>query len=909
VSGSDPGTGGHRPPRLAGLLLRFLPRASAEFIRGDLDERFDRRIRDGSPVVVARLRYWRDAIASLAAVSLARPGRWNGSPATPAPPGSGGSAGGWRNVFGGLRADVRFAARALRKRPVYTGLGVAMLAIGVGATTAVFSIADAMLFRPLPGLSEPDRLAVIEFVAEGASDRSTGVSLPDMETLGAASSFAGVAGNASLTLQVLTARGDAFTAIGEAVAGDYFGVLGVRPLLGRLLSADELAASSDPSVAVIGEAFWARVYGSDPMVVGQTLRVNGQALTIVGVAGGGFAGIELRRAIEIWVPISAYPGLRHFPSLDLGRAGRSFFQQVIGRLADGVSFEAGQAELRAIFAGLVEQQPETYERYVEYVPTVYPGVGIEPFVRERTRLALGIMFAVVAFVLLIACANVANLLLFRGVHRRGELAVRRALGASGVRVARQSLVESLLIAGAGAVCGLLIARWATALFSGASLARLPAQVTFSLDARILLFTIGTAVVTAMVFGMAPAVLAAREDPGGVLRSAGSGARGRARLRAGLSVLQLALTMTLLVSALLLLRTVRKLYAVEVGFDPTSVVAFRVDPEPQGYEAADGFALYDRLIDQVGSAAGVERVSASTHPPFVGSRMLSRVRPAEEAEPVPVDVDYVGPGFFATLDVPLIRGRELTAADLEPGTAVVIDDVLARRLFGSTDVVGRTLRAPGGASERTIVGVVSQVSYSDPTRERRPTMFEPLTQSYTSGGFLLIRARLALADLDTLVANALRSLDPAIPVAPAQRLSDGLDDQLSEQRLFARLLAVFAFVALFLSAVGLYALISHSVAGRTREFGVRVALGALRGRIVALVIGEAGLVTAVGVACGSVGAYAFGRVLDNRLFGVTASDPATWAFAAAVFGAVTFLAALVPALAATRVDPIDALRTE
>lgn len=901
--------GGHRPPRVAGLLLRFLPRASAEYIRGDLDERFDRRIRNGSPVLVARLRYWRDAIASLVAVTVARSGRASGSPSGPPPTGPGRSPGGWRKVFGGVAVDVRFGARALRRRPVYSVLAIAMLAIGIGATTAVFSMADAILFRPLPGLTDPDRLAVIEFVAEGAADRSTGVSLPDMETLAASSSFAGMAGNTGISLQVMTPRGEAFTAAGEAVAGDYFGVLGVRPLLGRLPSADELAVGSDPGIAVIAEAFWARVFGSDPAIVGQALRVNGQTLTIVGVAGGGFHGFELRRRIEVWVPISAYPGLRHFSSFDLSRPGRSFFQQLIGRVSEGVSFEAAQAELRGIFAGLVERQPDTYERYVEYVPTVYPGVGIEPLVRDRTRVALGIMFAVVAFVLLISCANVANLMLFRSINRRGELAVRRAIGASAIRVARHSLTESLLIALAGAAGGLLIARWAVVLFSGAGLARLPAMDSFSPDSRVLLFSVVTAIFTAIVFGTFPAVLAAREDPAGSLRGTPGGAVGRARLRTGLSAFQLALTMTLLVSALLLLRTIRNLYAVDVGFDAGAVAAVRVDPDPQGYAAADAIALYDRVISRLAAVPGIESVSVSTHPPFVGSRALSRARTAEDAEWIPIDVDYVAPGFFATLDIPLLHGRELTAADLDSEAAVVIDEVLARRLFGRTDAIGRTLRAPGGPDERVIVGVVSQVSYSDPTRERRPTMFEPMTLSYTSSGFLLIRGRIALTDMNAHVLDALRALDPAIPVAGVNRLSDGLDEQLSEQRLFARLLAVFAFVALFLSAVGLYALISHSVASRTREFGVRVALGAWRSRIIGLVIGEAGVVTAVGIALGAAGAYGFGRVLENRLFGVAATDPPTWALAALLFAIVTFLAALVPALAATRVDPIEALRAE
>jgi predicted permease len=810
--------------------------------------------------------------------------------------------------------DVVFGARALRRRPGFAVVVITTIALGIGATTAVFSLTDWLLLRPLPGVTGADRMVTVEL--DDPNDRAVGLSSLNLADVAAATSgFEHVAGWAIQLVQLMNEERRSVQVFGELVGGDYFGALGVRPVLGRGILPEETRPGSGSFVAVISHDLWRSTFGADPQIVGKAIQANRHSLTIVGVAPAGFRGAERAGRIDIWVPASIAAAMRHMPDprgLD-GRRSAIFFGWG-GRLAPGASVESVQAQLAAAVAGLARAYPEENERLAGVRPVILEGVGLSSTARENLRKALRILTGVVALVLIIACANVANMLLFRGVERRGEAAVRRALGATGPRLVRQQLAEGLVLALAGGVLGLVVAFAFKLLFQGTRLQLIELEKV-PLDGRVFAFALAASVVTGLLFGLVPTALARGLDLASALKEGGTRQTGRSNwVRSVITVVQLSLSLALLAGALLLTRTLLNYYAIELGFD-TRLVSFTLDMQPQGYTAERRRALESALLDRLRAAPEFESAALTVNTPFAGFYGVGRLLHPETADTLQYVAEWISPGYFETLDATILSGRPLGAEDFGAGEGVrnvVVSEALARRLFGSADALGRTFRSTARtAAEMRIVGVAANKRVRTLDADPELVLYEPLDAPSRGAQYVMVvvRTSLPVPRAEAAMREIVDGLDPALPFMYVERLSDKLGRAMAEQRLFARLLVTLASIALVLAAVGLYAVVAYSVAARTREIGIRMALGADRRRVLLLVARQAAILAGAGIALGVVGARWVSRLVESRLFGVEPLDPSVHAAAAALFLVIAIAAAAVPARRATRVDPLVALRHE
>ncbi len=814
-----------------------------------------------------------------------------------------------------LWRDVQFGARLLWRRPGFTLVAALTLGLGVGATTAVFGVANWLLIRPLPGVSGSDELITVEFGTENPGQR-TGISPQNLADLdGAATTLRGMAGWQPQTLQVMGPGGEPLEITGEAVGGDYFGVLGVRPGLGRLLDPSESQPGQPAFVAVISGALWRSLYGGDPEVIGKVLRVNRHALSIVGVVGDDFRGAERRGRSDVWFPSSIYGQLRHFSDLERLNSRRAgiFNAGVIARLAPGATPEAAQAQLGQIMDRLIDTYPEDNRIYSEYRPRVLAGAGLSRLTRDYLEETIRLLFVVVLVVLVIACANVANMLLSRGVERRGEAAVRRALGATGSRLMRQQLAEGVLLSLAGGAIGLVIALLFRAIFRGAQLWYFELEGA-PFDGRVFGFALLAAVSTGVLFGLIPTALTRRADLTGSLREAGRRTTaGRTRVRSAIAVVQLSLSVALLVGALLLTRTMLNLGRVDVGFDPDDVYAFTISTSPQGYRLPQRTAFERALLDRLNGISGIQAAGLSVNAPFNRVSFTSVIQHPTAAErAVDVMTDWISPGYFETLRNPVLEGRALRAEDLgsSGATNVVISRALGRDLFGSAPAIGRTMiEGRRDPRELRIVGVVADRRGMDLTSGPDLVLYEPVDASSRISDWIvaLVRTPLGLREAEALVRCAVDALDPALPLTQVEPLADKLERSVSEQRLVARVVVALAVIALVMAAIGLYGVITWSIAERTHEIGIRMALGAQARRVLLMVVEQAGALIVMGALLGIAGAVALSRVIENQLFGVERFDAAVYVFAAALFALVGLAAAVAPTRRATRVDPLIALR--
>jgi predicted permease len=894
-------------PRLARLLaVALLPRTEREFIVGDLEELFGWR--------VARYGRWRatllyvcDVIVSV--ISRRRP-RWHAKaqPYSPAQRAS---------IMKGLLGDARAAARTLRREPGFTGLAIFTLALGIGSTAAVFGMINQLILRPLPGVAASDDIAYLRFhsATDPESREVHGLTTLDFDVLRReASLLEGIAsyGLSTLTVKLDGARPIAVTA--NTVYGDFFEVLGVRPAEGRMLAAPETDLLANPLVAVISESLRASLFANVNDVVGQTIQLNGQSVAILGVAGGGFSGPERGIEIDLWFPYPALVPLIGFDPERLRSPESTMHDELVVRLRSGVSLEAAEAQLDAILTRLGRGTVEHGE-YVENLrPAFYRGLHIDPMWRERVYASLRVLAGVVILVLVIACANVANLLLVRNVKRRASLAMRRALGASIGRLARHHLVESLFLAVPGTIAGLIIAWFIAVAFRGERLARMPAFEGLALDWHVLLFAAAASAGTAALFGTLPALLAGRFDLGAALKAAGQRDTGRlASVRLVLSAGQIALSIALLVGGVLLTRTVRNLYAVETGIDIENVFALPID-KPDGMQGAALDAWHRDVIDRLNRIPGVAGVALDMYGPH-GSRMMGRLRQpgTPPAEATRTTVVPVTPGWFELFGVRPASGRTFEPQDWNPnapGKALVTAS-LARRVFGTPDVVGRrVLSGSGDADELEIVGVLEDVRMAYAPDEPHDALFV----SYDAAPPLpfmtvLIRTTQRNAALIPEIRIAVEAILPDKAVADPTPLTDRVDTIHSERRIFSRLLGLLSALAVLLAAVGLYGVIAFNVAGRRREFGIRLAIGAQPGRIGTLVARYAARIIGPGIALGFIGAYAFSRILESRLFGVAPTDGASYVLGAVLFSTVAAFACLAPMRTALRVNPLIILKEE
>jgi predicted permease len=802
--------------------------------------------------------------------------------------------------------DLKFAWRMFVRRPAFTLVAMLILALGIGANTTIFSWMQSVLFAPLGGVVRQDRLVVVRTATSEREGLS--VSYPNFLDLRAAKPD-GVADVMAFRLASMSLRadGDPVRAYGALVSANYFEFLGVQPIVGRGFRADEDAVADRDAVVVISHDFWNRVFAGDRSAIGRTVTLNARSFTIVGVTPPEFRGPVASVVLDAYVPIAMQhailPGDRLVP-----RGGG--WLDVYARLADRASLEQARQSVALVGERLADQFPvDNGGRALRVVPLWRSGTGSVLLPVFTT------LMGVVIVVLLIASANVAGLLLARGVARQREIAVRFAVGASRWQVVRQMLIETLMLSTAGCVLGLAVARWTSGLLD-LFVPRTPFPLRF--DARVdgisIVFAIAVAVATAVIAGVAPALRTSRVPSGLALKETSSSTSGRGgTLRRGLVVAQVSLSVVLLVCASLFTRSLLRSDAMDPGFSMRSGVLAAVDLQSGGYDAARGAAFLQRLIDRVGSLPNVTAATvARTMPLDVGGSSDRTVTidgyTPRQGEEVVAYYNQVGPRYFETLGIPIVRGRAIGSGHVEgQPQVVVINETMARRYWPGRDPIGATIRY--GSGPVTIVGVARDGKYSRLSEAPRNYMYLPALQNYRADLLLHVRSDADPAVVLAAVRAAVRELDPNLALFDVRTMQEHLRISTFLPRMAASLLSVFGALGLLLAAVGLYGVIAFNAAQRTREIGLRMALGARRDQVVWLVLRDGFGLAAVGIAAGLALAFAAGRLVAGQLTGVSAADPVSFIGTAGVLATVAVIACFIPARHASALNPLTALRRD
>jgi predicted permease len=816
-----------------------------------------------------------------------------------------------------IQSDARYAVRGLLARPGFTTVIVVSLALGIGANTAIYSLINAVMLRSLPVRDPESLVQVIMADSSGTFTNPLWESLRDQQK-----DLDGVLAYSDRTFNLSTG-GVARRVPGAWVSGDYFNVLGVRPAHGRLLSpADDLRGC--PGAAVLSEGFWQSEYGGAPDVVGRTISLDGNPFEIVGVSAAGFSGVQVGRSHSVFVPLCTAETLGRRGMLD-GRS--SWYLNILGRLKPDVPFAQARTGLATIARSVFEPVvPEHWtaaeqEEFRASGLTIRPAAGGLSSLRGQYRDALNVLFVVVGVVLLIACGNVAQLLLARSATREHELAVRLALGSGRGRLMRQVLTESVLLSLLGAALGLLFARWATGLIVALmSRGRNPVSLDLSLDPRVLGFTMLVAIATGVLFGLLPAWRSGRVDPQGAMRGAGRGTVGDTRRRGQRFVVatQLALSLVLVVAAGLLMGSFRRLNAVDPGFSRDNVLLVKASWSSIGLDSARQQAQPREFVQRMRGLPGVQSAAASLVTPISGSfwnefMQVDGFVPKSERDAL-VWFNAVTDGYLDVLQTRLIAGRDLSPQDRRGSQRVaVVNEAMARHFFGEVDPVGRVMRTDLHGTHGppiTIVGVMEDAKYASLSEEARPSAYVPLDQEPLWGPEINVALRFdgSVSALVPAVTRAFAEADPAIMLEVAT-LDGQVSASLARPRTLAMLSSFFGVLALLLAIIGLYGVISYGVTRRRDEIGVRIALGASRQGVLRMVAAEAGGMVALGVVIGVPLTLASVRLLAAFLYGVTPTDAATLAGAAAVLAVVAMGAGAVPAWRAASVDPMVALRKE
>jgi putative ABC transport system permease protein len=802
-----------------------------------------------------------------------------------------------------LLQDLRYAARQLVRNRGFTIVAVLTLTLGIGANTAIFSVIRGVLLRPLP-FPEPERLMLAVGVI---GDRRAGVTAPDFIDWRAGSRTIDLAAIATYNAN-LTGIDEPERVTAARVTANYFTVLGVRSLLGRAFTPDEEPEGA-AHVVVLTEALWRNRLGGDSSALGRTLTLDDVPYTIVGVMSAGAEGLE--NGENVWVPLA----LRR----DEIAATGARFLTLVARLHPGVLPQRASAELQAIAVRLKDIRPwSNKDVNAELVPMSEVVVG-------DSRRPLLLLFGAVGLVLLIACANVANLLLVRASARGRESAIRTALGAGPFRLIRQLLTESVLLALLGAVGGLVLAAWGTGLLVQALPAGTPRLDQVRLDGVVLVFTLAVATLTGIVFGLAPALRAARPDLASELAETarGSGGPRRRRLGAALIVGEIAVALVLLVSAGLLLRSFAAVTRVDPGFDAEHVTALRVALPGGRYRSpAQSVLFYQSLLARAREVPGVQESAVASSVPFGNGGynfsivIEGRPAPARMEDTPMIFPRAISAGYFHAMGIRLLAGREFESSDRSGAMRVgIINETAARRFFPGESPLGRRFKPDDDGGMLQVVGVASDVRGFGLSSEPRPELFFPFEQAspnhweWTGRSMSLVVRGHTDARLDAPLREAVWSLDRSLPIYSIWTVRDLMARSMAPRRLFMLLIAGFAAVALLLAAVGIYGVMTFTVSQRNREMGIRVALGAVRQDVFRLVVGRAMVLTGLGLGVGLLGAIATTRLLTQSLFGVRPTDPLTYLAIAALMCAVTFVASYLPARRAARVDPMVALRNE
>lgn len=800
-----------------------------------------------------------------------------------------------------LWQDLRFGLRMMRKNPGFSFVAVLTLALGIGANSTIFSFFNGILLRPLP-YQEPERIVLLDEIAMKRGGGSLGVSFTNYLDWRAQNQvFSEVGGYHSITF-TLTGAGDAEELPGAMASAGLFTLLGVAPLLGRTFTPEEDQRGRS-NVVMLGYGVWQRRFGGDPQIIGRTVTLVGGAWEIVGVMPPGF---KFPAGAEFWIPLTL--NTKGWPRTMHGMGA-------LARLKPGVTLAQAQSEMNNIAGRLAEQYPDSNE-------------GIDARVtRLRDHLAgdyrrgLWVLLGVVGFVLLIACANVANLLLARATARRREMAVRAALGAGRWRIARQVLCESLLLGALGGAAGMLLAWLGLDLLLAVIPVELPYWMKFSLDGRVLAFTLASALLTSLIFGAAPAWQAARIDVHEAMKDGGRGGTGgsRQRLRHLLVVAQVALALILLVGAGLMMRSFLRLQQVGLGFNPDHVLTLRVTV-PGGNYRGSSAPFFHELIERVSRLPGVTNAGAIVALPLTGIDntwgigLVTESQSQLTLQQAPrISLGIITPQYFRAMEIPLLTGRAFDDMDRQATPKVaIIDERLARTHWPSVSPLGRRIRI-GQADDRadwyTIIGVAGAVQHDQPYVATRPTVYVPNLQKPVGHQTLVVRSSLPPEALLAAIKSVVKEMDAKLPVTHIAPMLDVVAKSIWQPRLYAVLFAVFAVVALLLAAVGIYGVLAYAVAARTNEIGIRMALGAQPRDVLRLVIGQGMLLALSGIGLGLLGASLLTRLLNTLLFSVSATDPLTFAGVAVLLTLVVLLACWIPAQRATKTDPLIALRCE
>ncbi len=828
--------------------------------------------------------------------------------------------------------DLRYAFRTLLTTPFVNAVAILSLALGIGANAAIYSLFDQLLLRPLP-VAAPDELVNLNLPGPIQGSDSCNQSgcgdgliwsypmLRDLERTQTA--LAGIAGHRTFGASI--ALGDEPT-VGEGswVTGNYFSTLGLRPALGRLLQPADNEPGADNMVAVIAHRFWMDRFGGRPDALGQLLRLNGRAYTIVGVAPEGSDGHTLGARPLVYIPMQSRIWVGTYNGLE---NRRDYWVYVFGRRKPGMSIEATKAELDRVITPILADveaplqqgmSEQTMTRFKAKRVALEPGARGQSSIHGEARTPLTMLFAITAVVLLIACANIANLLLARGANRATEMGVRLALGASRQRLVTQLLVESLVLAVLGGLVSLLVARWTLAGVAALLKPEAVAMLEFHVQVPVMLFAAALAIATGFLFGLFPALHSTRPDLITSIRAGAgqiAGARVAGRFRTGLAVAQIALSTTLLVSAGLFLKSLVNVSRVDLGIRIDSVATFSVSPLRVGYDTLRAKVLYARIEDELRALPGVTGVASSMVPLLSGDSWGNDVR-VQGFECLP-DTDCnsrynaVGPGYFTMIGASIVAGRDFQASDqYGAGKVAVVNLAFAQKFGLGREAVGKFMGRAGGNDSLgiQIVGLIPDVAYNDAKREPQPVFYLPWMQQGIIGQmYFYVRTRLPTNQVIAAIPAMMKQVDAALPVQELKTMPQQLQENVFLDRMISVLSAAFALLATLLAAVGLYGVLAYSVSQRTREIGVRMALGADGGRMQGMVLRQVGGMVAVGATVGALGAFALGRAARSLLYGLEGHDPVVFAVAVVLLAAVAFAAGWLPARRASRTQPMMALR--
>jgi predicted permease len=811
-----------------------------------------------------------------------------------------------------LFRDLRHGARSLLRRPWLSGLAAVSLGLGIGANTAIFSIVNALFLRGLP-VRDATTLVTLNTVDKKNPGMNPMSHLNWKDVREQNDVFAEVAGYDWVPLSVSTG-GEASLLFGQMVSGNYFETLGIVPAMGRLLTDGDDDVPGGHPVAVVSYSYWERQLGRRPDVVGQKLLINSLPFTIVGVSAAGFTGVTVGVQPELWIPMAMNRQIR--TNLNWYDTRRGLFLFPLARLKPGVSIGKAQAEVTAIAQRLEKDFPDdNKDRSIALLPfaqsTVFPGL------RGAAVAGTGMLMVVVGLVLLIACANVANLLLARATTRRREIALRLALGAGRSTLVRQLLCESMLLALVGAGLGLLFAFWARSAIMG-FLPSLPFPVTLTLnldlDARVLLFTLAVALLTGLLSGLAPAVQMTRPGLIDALRERSSSeVRGGARLLTGRNLLvgaQVALSLVALIGAGLFVRSLGAAQRVDPGFDADHLGLVSFDIGLQGYDEERGLQFIRETRERVAALPGVAKATVASAGPLAGTLARSVFPEGQEGERgILIQVNAVGPDYFDTLRIPIVRGRGVLETDVKGSLpVVVVNETMAKKFWPGKDPIGKRFRFFGEDALVEVVGVARDAKYNTLGEDPQYYIYRPLPQDYSSNVTVVARADGDPALILLPIQREILSLQRQLPLVGLSTVGQVIHNSLWAPRLGASLLAAFGLLALLLGSVGIYGVMSYAVSQRSQEIGIRMTLGADRSRVMRMVLAQGMTVVAAGLVLGLLAAFALTRLVASLLF-VSPLDPLVFGAMAAALAAVGAIANLFPALRATAVDPQVALRAE